>query len=171
MLDSLLSYTDWLMNRVTDACRALPAGLFTAPTIFPNGRALGNGSLRDTFLHMAMIEHRWVGIRLLGQPYRPTGEQFPPHAYPDPDRVMDVWRSGRALTQQWLSARAAELDTPQEMQGIFGQASFRATPRDLLTHALTHTISHRGDITSQLSFLGVEPPILDYVIYAQSKNT
>ena len=166
-LDAMLAYTDWLMNRVADACRALPTGLFTAPTVFPNGHALGLGSLCDTFLHMAQNEHRWVGLRFHNLPYRPAREQFPPDDYRDVERVVQLWRSGRALTTHWLAEHQAELDTPREFEGIFGKTTLHTTPRHVLLHTLTHTISHRGDITSQFSFLGAEPPELDYIVFVQ----
>ena len=167
-LDVLFAYTEWLMQRAGEACRLLPAGAFTAPTIFPNGINLGHGSLRDTLLHMAMIEQRWVCVRLLGQPYRPAREAFPPANYPDVPDVLDVWRAGRRMATDYLTGHAAELDTPRPMTGIFGGSAVQATPRDLFTHALTHTVGHRSDLSSQFSFLGLEAPALDYIVYVQS---
>jgi len=80
-LDLLFAYTGWLMRRAGDACRQLPEGVFTAPTVFANGINLGNGSLRETLLHMAMIEQRWIKVRLMGFPYRPAKVDFPPENY------------------------------------------------------------------------------------------
>jgi uncharacterized damage-inducible protein DinB len=164
-LDVLLAYTDWLMERAAGACRGLPAGLFTAPTLFGNGRNLGNGSLRDTLLHMSMIEHRWVGVRLCGKPFRPSKDEYPPQNYPGVDSIMQVWHSGRALSLEWLGEHAGELDTPRDILGIFGGASLRATPRDLFTHMLTHTAGHRSDLSSQFSFHGLDLPGLDYILF------
>jgi uncharacterized damage-inducible protein DinB len=168
-LQSLFDYTEWLMQRAAGACRNLPDGLFTAPTVFANGRNLGNGSLRETLLHMACIEQRWVGVRLLGQPFRPAKEQFPPQNYPDVDSIMQVWADGRLLTMRWLAGHADVLDTPRETLGIFGGPNFRSTPRELLLHALTHTIGHRSDLSSQFSFHGLDLPGLDYVIFVSHK--
>jgi uncharacterized damage-inducible protein DinB len=168
-LELLFAYTDWLMNRAAEACRALPADVFTAPTTFANGRNLGIGSLRDTLLHMAMIEQRWISVRLLGKPYRPAKEEFPPQNYPDVDSVMRVWQDGRTLTHRWLGEHAGELDTPREMTGIFGGGTLLATPRDLLLHTLTHTAGHRSDLTSQFSYHGTDAPVFDYIVFVAGR--
>jgi uncharacterized damage-inducible protein DinB len=169
-LDTLFAYSEWLMQRAAGACEVLPAGLFTAPTTLPNGRNLGHGSLRDTLLHMAMIEQRWVGVRLLGQPYRPARESFPPDDYPDVARVMQVWQRGRAMSNEWLRGHASELDTPRKMTGIFGTASFQTIPRNLFMHALTHTIGHRSDLSSQFSFHGLDAPPSDYIVFVADRG-
>ena len=116
---------------------------------------------------MAMIEQRWIKIRLTGYPYRPAKEAFPPANYPSVDSIMQVWRDGRAMSMQYLTEHTAELDTPRQMLGIFGGAAIQATPRDLFTHALTHTIGHRSDLSSQFSFHGLEAPSFDYIAYIQ----
>jgi uncharacterized damage-inducible protein DinB len=166
-LDVLFAYTDWLMQRAAEACRQLPAGIFTAPTVFANGVNLGNGSLRETLLHMAMIEQRWIKVRLMGYPYRPAKEEFPPANYPTVESIMQVWHAGRALSLEYLVQHMDELDTPRQMTGIFGSAPISATPRDLFTHALTHTIGHRSDLSSQFSFHGLEAPSFDYIVFVQ----
>ncbi len=166
-LDLLFRYTEWLMQRMGEACGQLPAGVFTAPTVFPNGIPLGLGSLRDTLLHMAIIEQRWVGVRLLGQPYRPTKEAFPPDNYPDLPSILEVWRAGRQMSMDYLAGHTGELDTPRPVTGIFGRTSVQATPRDLFTHALTHTVGHRSDLSSQFSFHGLEAPNFEYIVFVQ----
>jgi uncharacterized damage-inducible protein DinB len=166
-LNILLAYTDWLMNRAGKACRQLPAGVFTTPTVFANGKYLGSGSLRDTLLHMACVEQRWVKVRLLGQPYRPLKEEIPSKNYPDVDSILQAWSAGRALSMQYLSAHAGELDVPREVRGIFGGTNIRSTPRDLFTHALTHTVGHRSDLSSQFSYHGLDSPEFDYIVYVQ----
>jgi uncharacterized damage-inducible protein DinB len=166
-LDLLFTYTGWLMRRAGDACRQFPEGVFTAPTVFANGIKLGNGSLRETLLHMAMIEQRWIKVRLMGFPYRPANVDFPPENYPTVDSIMQVWHIGRALSMQYLAQHAGELDVPREMIGIFGSAAILGTPRDLFTHALTHTIGHRSDLSSQFSFYGLEAPSFDYIVFVQ----
>jgi uncharacterized damage-inducible protein DinB len=166
-LGILFGYTDWLMNRAGNACKQLPAGVFTAPTVFANGKNLGSGSLRDTLLHMASVEQRWVKVRLLGQPYRPLKEEFPAGHYPDVDSILQTWSAGRALSMQYLTAHTDELDIPRDVRGIFGRANIRATPRDLFTHALTHTVGHRSDLSSQFSYHGLDAPEFDYIVYVQ----
>ena len=168
--DVLLAYTDWLMQRAAEACRQLPAGIFSAPTVFANGVNLGNGSLRETLLHMAVIEQRWIKIRLMGYPYRPVKEAFPLALYTDVESIMQAWHEGRALSLQYLAQHAGELDVPRPMTGIFGAGTVNATPRDLFTHALTHTVGHRSDLSSQFSFHGLEAPSFDYIVFVQLGN-
>jgi uncharacterized damage-inducible protein DinB len=169
-LDVLFAYTEWLMQRAGEACGKLPEGVFTAPTVFPNGINLGNGSLRNTLLHIAMIEQRWVSVRLLGQPYRPAKDAFPPANYPDVPSILEVWRTGRKMSMDYLAAHMDELDTPRQMVSIFGSAPIQATPRDLFTHALTHTVGHRSDISSQFSFHGLDAPSFEYIVFVQESG-
>ena len=44
------------------------------------------------------------------------------------------------------------------------------TWRELLTHVLLHSATHRGNIIIELRGLGVTPPATDYIIYQREKQ-
>ncbi len=49
-----------------------------------------------------------------------------------------------------------------------GQA-FTNSVGDILLHVVTHGVHHRGQIATTLRRVGIEPPVLDYIVFARGK--
>lgn len=116
-------------------------------------------SVHATLNHMLLVEKMWLG-RLTGELLAITGldQEL------EPDRV-------RLKHRQMESAHAIGAyvkATPDEV--LFAEFDYRATngdPYTLLRAAAVHTLfthgaHHRGQVTTVLTQLGLEAPVLDY---------
>lgn len=85
-------------------------------------------------------------------------------------------RELRSMTEEssvnWLSyLDGHKFETFEEM--IFYKNSegnkFENTIREIMTQVLNHSTHHRAQIVTALKDIGVEPPVLDYIVYARQK--
>lgn len=139
----LFEHNRWANLRAVEVCAVLPD---THLDVSVAGTA---GSVRDTLMHIAGAEQRYV-MRLSGR--QPTyGER---DGWPGTDRLGRVLgESGQLLVD--LSARA---DPEEVLEGEYQGRRARLPVAIVYLQAINHATEHRSQIATILSQQGIEPP-------------
>ncbi|WP_430459873.1 DinB family protein [Thalassolituus sp. LLYu03] len=155
-------YNQWVNNNLLDVCATLPDGRLSEPT------GLFFGSLLGTWNHLLVTDLLW--LKRLGQVSPLLEEEL--RDLPPPARLDQTLASSsdeiRALRQRlddllirWCDLlRADEATDMVEYTNTRGEAMVK--PLDLiLQHLFNHQTHHRGQLTAELSRLGVDYGVTD----------
>ncbi len=155
----LYEYNSWANHRALDAASKLTSEQFTKP--------LGSSfsSVRDTLAHICGAEGIWLE-RFLGR--SPTSfldaSQFRDAAvlkhYWD-DQEVRLLQFVRGLTQQDVD-RVLEYKTIKS--GVYRNPLWQS-----LQHVVNHGTYHRGQVTTLLRQLGVQPAATDLVFFYRER--
>jgi uncharacterized damage-inducible protein DinB len=153
VLNELFTHNYWARDRQLRVCGTLTGEQFL--------RSLGNSfpSLRDTLVHLLAVEWLWLE-RWRGRSPRVllTPEEFPTFA-----AVCERWETVEREMRQYLAMLPAEsLDQPMTCTSTRGNTWTYPLWR-MMVHFLEHQNYHRGQVTSLLHQLGVQPPKVDYL--------
>jgi len=151
-LDELFWHNLWANLRLLQACAALSDEQMAA-------NAPGTyGSVRDTLVHIAAAEARYVAV-LAGQDPQQSGEEIAWESEPFPgveDLRERVRRSSEALV-----VFVQGYDPEQVLRGDFRGQTYEMSVSVPLLQAINHATEHRAHVMTVLSQCGVEPPVLD----------
>jgi len=151
-LDELFWHNLWANLRLLQACAALNDEQMaaSAPGTY--------GSVRDTLVHIAAAEARYVAV-LSGQDPQQAGEEIAWESEPFPgveDLRERVRRSSEALV-----VFVQGYDPEQVLRGDFRGQTYEMSVSVPLLQAINHATEHRAHVMTVLSQCGVEPPVLD----------
>lgn len=145
----LFEHNHWANLLLLDACKDL--GEDQLDTADLDGTY---GSIRDTLLHLASAEGRYVW-RLRGSP-----QPEPPRegtGFPGFEKLRDrLDESGRALLD---AARSTPGDVP--LSSSFGGKDYSFVADLVKVQAINHATEHRAQISTMLTQLGITPPEMD----------
>lgn len=152
-LTSLFDHNRWANLSLLETCRVLSGEQLGAVS------AGAYGPIRDTLLHLAAAEERYVAIFTGRQRDDPVREGAFPGFEVLAARLAE---SGEALTRLASKVNAGDL-----LQG-----SARGRPQPLragvvLVQIINHATEHRTNVTTILSQLGVEYPRVDGWAYGE----
>ncbi len=152
-LVSLFQHNTWANLSLLETCAALGDDQLDA-----TGSG-AYGSIRDTLLHLAAAEERYLSIFTGQQGEDPIREGI----FPGFDVLRErMAQSGRALTELAASAQAADI-----LQGR-RRGEIQPIPAPVvLVQIINHATEHRTNITTILSQLGVEYPRVDGWAYGE----
>lgn len=154
MLRELFDYNYWARDRQVEACRVLSIEQFRSPlgSSFP--------SLRDTLAHMVGAEWVWLERLQRRSPQRlPATEEFPTL-----EVVRERWRALEDGFSTYLnSLRDEQLSATITYTNFVGENWTYATGMILL-HLINHQTYHRGQVSTLLRLLGVQPPAVDLLV-------
>jgi uncharacterized damage-inducible protein DinB len=147
-LKTLVDYHYWARDRVLDAADRLTPEQYT--------KDLGSSfrSVRDTLAHTYYAEWAWHS-RWLGTS---------PKTWPPSERFADVATLRRDWTATETKVRVfVDNLSEDEVERVFHYTLFSgqsgASPfRHMLQHMVNHASYHRGQVTTMLRQLGVDPP-------------
>jgi len=142
-LRELFRYDDWANRRMivavkesgSDRCRQILAHLLTTEDEYL-ARLFGKDSTGFDFWPDLSIEECGELARTVAEKYEKLMRRFD-------DEGLDLWTRYRTS------------------QGIPHENNFR----DMLTHVIIHSATHRGNLMLKLREDGFEPPKIDYIIY------
>jgi uncharacterized damage-inducible protein DinB len=142
----------WANLRLLDACAALSEDQLgaTAPGTY--------GSVRDTLVHVAGSEARYVAV-LSGQDPQQAGEEMAWENEPFPG-VEDLRERVRRSSEALVSFVQGH-DPEQVLRGDFRGQTYEMSVSVPLLQAINHATEHRAHVMTVLSQCGVEPPVLD----------
>jgi uncharacterized damage-inducible protein DinB len=153
LLNELFRYNYWARDRQLKACEALTAEQFLRP--------LGSSfsSIRDTLTHLVAAEWFWLDCWL----GRPTGPMLSPEEFPTLAAVSERWHVVELETREYLAAlRENALPGPITFVDSRGATWTYILWRTIL-HLLQHQSYHRGQVTTLLRQVGIEPPEVDFL--------
>jgi uncharacterized damage-inducible protein DinB len=123
------------------------------------------GSVRNTLVHTLSAEWGWLE-RCGGTP---RGEKLNADDYPTPESLITLWRRIESEVTQFLATTPAEkIDGVVEF--TIGQRTFRQERGQLLRHATTHAVHHRGQVALLLRALGKAPGNFDLLFYTEENH-
>lgn len=137
------------------------------PEEFARPLAGGHQSIRNTLVHVLSAEWGWLD-RCGGRPER--GPRLDPAHYPALESLIAAWDKVEGYVREFLSklkdedlARVVEFATPS--------GETRSMPiGDLMQHAATHGVHHRGQVAMMLRLLDHAPGNFDLLFYCAEKR-
>lgn len=142
-LRELFAYNDWANRRIAVVLKSIPPG-----------------RCHRIFAHLLTAEKEWYE-RLYGKDS--TGANFWPEL--SADECGNLARQ-TANAYEGLLRRFEEegLGLPIRYRTSAGEAK-KNTVREILSHVLLHSATHRGNIMVKIREDGFEPPKIDYIVY------
>ena len=144
----LLDYHYWARDRLLEAVQPASSDQYA--------KDLGNSfpSIRDTLVHIYAAEwgwySRWQGASLQDRPQ--------PEDFPDLQSLRKVWREMEVKMRAFLEDLGEEgVDRLIEIQTIDGK-TWKPVFWNMLQHVINHATYHRGQVTTMLRQLRLEPP-------------
>lgn len=149
-----INYNYWARDCQLQACAQIGTDKFLQPV----GGSFS--SLRDTFAHMVAVEwlwlERWKGVSPKG--LIPAGE------FPTLAALTDRWSAvDRDMREYIANLDEGALDASLTCISTRGEEWTYPLWR-MIEHLLNHQSYHRGQVTTQLRMLGVQPPRVDYLV-------
>jgi len=145
---TLVDYHYWARDRMLEAIERL------TPEQFTRDLASSFGSVRDTIAHIYFAEWVWYS-RWIGS----SPDAFPAtDVFPDVSTLRRVWKDQEAKVRLFVGGVGeSNLDKVFDYTLLSGQAS-KSMFRHMVQHLVNHATYHRGQVTTMLRQLGVEPP-------------
>jgi uncharacterized damage-inducible protein DinB len=136
------------------------------PEQFTQNVAGSYGSIRNTLVHMMSAEWGWIDR--CGGPSR--GPALKADDYPTLASVVDQWAIVEGYVREFLGTlRDEDLHRVIEYNlGPVGRAA--QSIGELLQHASTHGVHHRGQVALLLRVLGYAPGNVDLLFYDAEKR-
>lgn len=154
ILVEMFRHNAWANQHLLDACAALSDDQLAtaAPGTY--------GAIRDTLLHLASGQDRYVAALRGEQPSNTLhGRPFPGI----PALQEHLGRSSEALVTV-----AEQGDDDRVVRGIRNGEPYALPASVFLIQAINHATDHRSQIASIMSGMGIEPPEIDGWSYAVS---
>jgi len=144
----------WARDRQLQACAALTPEQFLRP--------LGGSysSLRDTLAHLVAVEWLWLE-RWRGRSPR---SMLSAADLPDLAALDERWRAVEREMREYLAGLTEEaLERPITYVNFRGETWTYLLWR-MVSHLMLHQSLHRGQVTTMLRQLGVQPPTVDFLV-------
>ena len=157
----LYEYNSWANHRTLEACAGLSDEQFT--------RDLRSSfrSLRDTLVHILLVEWLWRERWLGGSP-----DKYPPASdFPNLESVRRRWSEvERNLLGYIASLKPEDVDRVIEYKTTAGVP--QAAPLwQMLQHLVNHGTYHRGQVATMLRQLDAKPIGTDLIIFYRERAT
>jgi uncharacterized damage-inducible protein DinB len=152
-INELFNYNYWARDCQLQACAALTEEQFL--------RSLGSSfaSVRDTLVHMVETELVWLE-RWRGQSPQPM---LSPQDFPSLSAVSERWCAVEREMREYLATLSEEtLEQPITYVSQKGDTFTYELWRPML-HLINHQSYHRGQVTTLLRQLGLQPPVVDFL--------
>lgn len=159
-LERQFAYDAWANARLFEVLGQLTPDQFVQPV------AGSYGSVRNTLVHVMSAEWGW--IERCGGTAR--GPALKADDYPTVSSLIDRWQQVEGYVRDFLAAQR-DSDLDRTVQYALGDGPTHTLHvGDLLQHALTHSVHHRGQVSLLLRLLGHVPGNYDVLIYAMQRG-
>jgi uncharacterized damage-inducible protein DinB len=142
----LCDYTEGWRVRFAEACAGVTAEQWARP-ITAGPAPVGHGSLRDTVVHVILVEDDWQQVDIEGRRDLDLEPEYAPERFADLNAILARGAEVRDRFRGWIPRWREPVHLPDR--------DFTTTTGDILMHVLLHEIAHHGDLTTILSALEV----------------
>jgi uncharacterized damage-inducible protein DinB len=153
-IGEMFEHNCWARDRQLGACAALSQEQFLRPLggSFP--------SLREAFAHLVAVEWLWLE-RWRGQS---PSALIPLDELPTLAAVTERWKVVEREMREYLATLDEDrLACPLTIVSTRGEQWTYPLWR-MLMHLVNHQSYHRGQVTTLLRMLGVQPPRIDFLV-------
>ncbi len=151
-----MDYNYWARDCQLQTCAQMTTDMFLQPV----GGSFS--SLRDTLAHMVAVEWIWLE-RWKGKSPKTL---IPVDEFPTLQAVTGRWRMVERDIREYMATLNEEaLAGSLTYVNLRGEECTYPLWR-MIEHLLNHQSYHRGQVTTQLRMLGVQPPRVDYLVGA-----
>ena len=153
VINELFRHNYWARDRQLQVCESMTHEQFLRP--------LGSSfsSVRNTLAHLVAAESMWLEC-WRGQPTRPM---LSPEEFPTLEAVSTRWLRVQFEMTEFLATlteeRLPRLITFVDLSG----RAWTYTLWRMMMHLLHHQSYHRGQVTTLLRQLGIQPPEVDFL--------
>lgn len=154
-LHILFDYSYWANEKLLHVISQLTLEEFTQPV------AGSYGSVRNTLVHVLSTEWGWLDR--CGGPQR--GSRLEADDYPTPESLLETWTRVETYVRGFLERLGNEDLTRKAQYNGAGGAARSMPVGELLHHAATHAVHHRGQVALLLRELGYAPGNVDLLFY------
>jgi uncharacterized damage-inducible protein DinB len=157
-LRGLFEYNYWARDRQLQACAALNQDQFLRP--------LGSSfsSVRDTLVHLLGVEWVWLERWRGKSPTMRDAEEYAPERFPTVSGIQKRWRTVESGARDYLARLSEEaLAWPLTYVNLKGE-TWTYPLWQTLFHLVNHQTYHRGQVSTLLRQLGVQPVAIDYLV-------
>jgi uncharacterized damage-inducible protein DinB len=158
VIKKLFNYNYWARDRQMEVCSQLTHEQF----LFPSKGSFS--SLRDTLGHLMAVEWLWLE-RWRGRSPKSllAAGQF--SALSD---LLDNWRTVECEMRAYLASLSEEaIASPLTYVNPRGE-EWTYPLWQMMLHLLQHQSYHRGQVTTLLRQLGMQPPAVDFLVACDS---
>ena len=146
-LQALLDYHYWARDRMLAAVDMLTPEQYT--------KDLGSSfkSVRDTVVHIYFAEWAWHSRWMGNSPLHGLKAED----FPDVAAIRSAWTAHEAKMRSLLDSMGEQgVDRLYEYKNLTGQ-DFKSIFWHMFQHVVNHATYHRGQVTTMMRQLGVEP--------------
>ncbi len=156
-VSDLVRYNHSVREMYLDALAKLPWTEVVKP------RGLSFDSARDVFLHLTLVEDRWINYIIPDRFSEWKDPDF--EAYQSISMLRDYVHCTRVATEKYLAA-LQEADLQRKVAVPWGEKPYaQATVETLLTHMVMEDMAHYGELSAMLWQMGLEAPYLAFWRY------
>lgn len=158
LLNTFYAYQRWTTQRILDTAENLTPEQFTAKV------GASFDSVRDTLVHVMIVERNWIHrCREVPMPRQAEFQEFPTLA-----SIRQAWAGIEADTQAYL-ATIDEAMLSYVVEYINSQGQQSAYPIwQMLLHQANHAQQHRSEVAVMLTQFGHSPNGLDLLVYLET---
>ena len=159
-IERLYDYGYWANKKLLSAVAQLTPEQFTQTV------AGSYGSIRNTLVHAMSAEWGW--LERGGGPKR--GDALKPDSYPTMESLVTTWTTVEAYVREFLTTlKDDDLSRAVEFSNARGEKRV-LTLGEVMQHATTHGVHHRGQVSLLLRSLGFTPGNFDLLFYDVEKR-
>jgi uncharacterized damage-inducible protein DinB len=159
-LETLFDYGFWANRKLFVVVAQLPPDQFTRTV---DG---SHGSIRNTLVHMLSAEWGWLA-RCGGLE---RGAALNAADYPTAESLAATWNKVETHLRAFLST-LRDADLARDVEFVLGGTEKWCMPLgELLQHAATHGVHHRGQVSLLLRLLGHNPENFDILLYHAERH-
>jgi uncharacterized damage-inducible protein DinB len=161
-LRTMFEYDRWATGRLLDVAEALTPEQLNAPGV------AGRGSIRETLIHLIMVQKRW---RVWWDGSMPLAEtlslQVDTNDYPNLPAVRALWDEVEAGTFRFIDGLSDEdLERSYHAELPWGLPPTDFTLWWMMLHVTNHGTQHRAEVAAMLTEAGHSPGDMDLLFYS-----